>query len=166
MLGISADEDSRLLRSMKIETNFEVSPFKLENYPTFFSSETSYSQGIGTKLRNRLLKFSIVLPFENKQISVTYLKLLVQNVPKDIHGITLSDISPDDRQNCRSLEKIMEPRVTQALQMYIIDSGAIVAYSKLCHFATSSFLDEKLNPLVVFSEFGIAFFSIDHGKNG
>lgn len=150
MLGISSDGVSRLSRSMKIQTNFEINPFLQDEYTKFPNSEVSYSQDhthIGTKLRNRLTKPSILLPLGNRQISVAHLKMLVLNVPKDIHGIVLNDISPDDKQNFASLEKIMMSRVTEALQKFIIDSEATVAYIKLCNFVTSSFLDRKLNPL-------------------
>lgn len=41
---------------------------------------------IGTKLRNFLLKASVLLPFGNKAISSSHLKLLIEKVPKDIHG--------------------------------------------------------------------------------
>lgn len=80
--------------------------------------ETIYLQDathIGTKLRNRLLKTSIHLPFGNKTISVSHLKMLLK-IPKDIHGLAPTDILPDDRQNYKSLEKVMTERVSNALK--------------------------------------------------
>lgn len=105
------------------------------------------STHIGTKLRNRLLKPSICLPFGNKIISLSHLKILINNVPKDKHGLVLTDISPEDRQNFRSLEKVMEPRVNNALKKHIIDSEATVVYLDICSKVTSSFLDQKLTPI-------------------
>lgn len=150
MLGISSDGDSRLLRCMKIRTQFETNPMCLNDYHKYLASNTLFAQDathIGTKLRNRFLKPSIILPIGNKQVSATHLKILVKDVPKDIHGLTLKDICPDDRQNFKSLEKIMELRVSEALEKYVIDSEATIAYIKICHYVTSSFLDVKLNPL-------------------
>lgn len=150
VLGISADGDSRLLRSMKIMTPFEINPLLPHDYSRLQSAVKLYSQDtthIGTKLRNRLLKPSILLPFGNRQISVAHLKIMISSVPKNIHGITYNDVSPDDRQNYGSLEKIMKPRVTEALEKYVTGSEGTVAYIKICDFVTSSFLDGKLKPL-------------------
>lgn len=102
---------------------------------------------VGTKMRNRLLKASICLPFGNKTVSLTHLKILLANVPKDIHGLVQSDISPDDRQNFKSLEKIMEDRVLNSLKKYVIGSEATIVYLKICKKVTSSSLDTKLNPI-------------------
>lgn len=102
---------------------------------------------IGTKLRNRILKPSISLPFGNKAISVSHLKVLLINCPKDIHGLVSSDVSPIDRQNFKSLQKVMESRVTQSLKTYVIDSEATVVYINICKNATSCYLDKQLTPL-------------------
>lgn len=102
---------------------------------------------IGTKLRNRLLKPSIVLPMGNKQVSVTHLKLLLKNVSKNIHGLVRHDISPDDRQNYGSLEKVMKPRVLDAMASHIIDSEATVLFLKLCWNITSSFREVQISPI-------------------
>lgn len=103
---------------------------------------------IGTKLRNRLLKASILLPFGNEIISVAHLKMLLLNVPKDIHGLVTTDILPEDRQNFHSLEKIMDSPVLEALHKYVIDSEATVVYLNLCKNVTSCCLDKQLSPLV------------------
>lgn len=42
------------------------------------------------KLRNRLLKASILMPMGYKQVTVTHLKLLINNTSKDIHGLVLT----------------------------------------------------------------------------
>lgn len=102
---------------------------------------------IGTKLRNLLLKTSVLLPFGNKAISLSHLKLLMRKAPKDIHGLTISDISPDDRQNYKSLEKIMKTRVTEALNKYVVGSEATVAFLTMCKYITSAFLDRDLQPI-------------------
>lgn len=99
---------------------------------------------IGTKLRNRLLKASICLPFGIKAISITHLKQLLTLVPKDKHGLVMFDISPDDRQNFKSLQKIMDKRVLNLLKTHVINSEATILYLKICNNVTSSFLDQHL----------------------
>lgn len=111
---------------------------------------TSYIQDtvhIGTKLRNLLLKPSVLLPMGTKQVSVSHLKVLIKKIPKDIHGIVMSDICPVDRQNYASLEKLMKARVLESMQQNIVDSEATVMYLKLCKSITSSFSEYDLTPL-------------------
>lgn len=57
----------------------------------------------GLKLRNRLLRSWDVMAMGHKQVSAAHLKILIQEVPKIIHGLVYSDISPVDRQNFKSL---------------------------------------------------------------
>lgn len=150
VLGKSSDGDPRLLRAMKQTTNFIFNPLSKEDYllldiqnPDLCTQDPTH---IGTKLRNLLLKPSTLLPFGNKAISLTHLKMLLLKVPKDIHGLTYSDISPDDRQNFGSLKKVMESRVIEALKVYVIDSEATVEFITICNNAVSSFLDRNLTP--------------------
>lgn len=63
-----------------------------------------------------------------------------------LHGLVLSDICPDDRQNFSSLEKIMRPHVANSLRECIPGSEATLFYLKLCYYVTSAFLDPKLSP--------------------
>lgn len=102
---------------------------------------------LGAKLRNRLLKPSIVLPFGNKQVTVAHLKILIKTVPKNVHGLIYKDICPLDRQNYLSVEKIMKKRVLDALTNHVIDSEATVIYLKLCGKVTSSFRELNIEPL-------------------
>lgn len=102
---------------------------------------------IGTKLRNRLLKPSIVLLFGKKIASISHLKILLNTVSKDVHGLVYSDICPDDRQNYGSLQKIMQPKVRQALFDHVIGSEGTIEYIRLCHEITSSLYDNDLPPL-------------------
>lgn len=113
-------------------------------YDTIFTQDSTH---IGTKLRNRLLKPSISLPFGSKLISISHLKNLLLLAPKDVHGLVMNDISPDDRQNFGSLEKIMQKRVLDSLKKYVIDSDATIVYLNICYNVTSSFLDSNLSPL-------------------
>lgn len=112
--------------------------------PISFIQDTIH---LGTKLRNRLLKASILLPMGCKQVSIAHLKILLNEVGKDVHGLVWSDISTEDRQNFLSLEKVMHDRVLNALKKYVPDSEATVRYLELCRDITQSFLDVSLSPL-------------------
>lgn len=151
MLGFSSDGDPRLLRSMKINAKIMNNPRSLDEiikntslYEVFYIQDMTH---IGTKLRNALLKPSTLLPIGDRQISVSHLKILIANTPKDIHGLTYSDICPDDRMNYKSLEKVMDDRVLNALQRYIHDSEGTVVYLSICKSITSSYLNEDLTPV-------------------
>lgn len=147
-MGISSDGDSRLLSSMKSNMDLKSKPIG-GDYIFFSKDGTIYIQDtthIGTKLRNRLLKPSILLPFGTKAVSLTHLKELLKLAPKDVHGLFRSDVLPDDRQNYKSLQKLMENRVEDALKRYVIDSEATIVYLQICRNITSSFLDKKLTP--------------------
>lgn len=99
---------------------------------------------IGTKMRNRLLNSSIVLYMGNQIASIIHMKMLLEKLSKEVHGLTWSDILPEDRQNYASLEKLMQPRVINALEKNVVDCDSTVMYLKLCKQITSSYLDVDL----------------------
>lgn len=101
---------------------------------------------IGTKSRNRLFKPGIILPIGNKQISVSHLKILINKVPKDVHGLVYKDICPDDRQNFNSFEKMIQERVFNALSAHVSDSQGTIMYLKLCKKVIRSYNDFTLTP--------------------
>lgn len=141
IVAIASDGDQRLLTSMKHNAQLK---------SLFEPVEIAYIQDtihLGGKLRNRMNKPSIILPMGNKQVSVTHLKLLIRNVPKDVHGLVSKDICPDDKMNYRSLEKVMEPRVLSALSVNVIDSEATAMYIKLMGNITSSFRNLTIDPI-------------------
>lgn len=100
----------------------------------------------GLKLRNRLLRIYDSMPMGTKQVSVTYLKELIKNVPKDVHGLVMNDVSPVDRQNFQSLEKCMRVRTRDALRKYIPDSEATEYFLQLCSKVTESLMLHDLTP--------------------
>lgn len=120
---------------------------------------------IGTKLRNRLLKPSVLLPIGDRQISVSHLKIFIEHVPKDVHGLTYSDICPDDRMNYKSLEKVMDDRVLNGLQKYVHDADGTVAFLSICKSITSSFLNEDLTPIERIYSIWYAVFFLRIWKN-
>lgn len=102
---------------------------------------------IGTKMRNRLLNSSILLQIGNGVASIIHIKFLIDNVPKEEHGLVYSDIFPEDRQNFRSLEKIMNSRVITALKCHVADCESTLIYLKLCHEITTSFIQKEMQPI-------------------
>lgn len=152
VIGVSSDGDPRLLSSMRSKVQLSLKNFskeELENYVAqgsewIFAQDTVH---IGTKLRNRLLKSDLLLPMGNCLISISHLKILLKNVPKNIHLLVRSDICPLDRQNYSSLEKMMSNNVIDALEKNVIGSEATVMFLHLCKQITASYLDEKMEPL-------------------
>lgn len=102
---------------------------------------------LATKLRNRMLKSSILLPMGSRQVSVAHLKMLIKLVPKAVHGVVANDISPFDRQNVGSFQKVSDNRVLFALEKHIPDSEATVLFLKLSRMAIEAFTDVNLTPL-------------------
>lgn len=133
---MSSDGDQRLLSAMR---------HQMKLMPNFLSIQDP-THG-GTKDRNRALRSSGLLPMGTKQVSASHLKILINEAPKEVHGLTYSDISPTDRQNFNSLKKCMSLRARNALLEYVPDSEATAFYFQLCHEITSSFMEYDLLPL-------------------
>lgn len=96
------------------------------------------------KQRNRMLKSGIILPMGRKIVSVSHLKILINNYSKDRHGLVMGDVCPDDRQNIRSVQKIMDVKVLKALKDFVMDSEATVMYLNICSELFSAFYDGDL----------------------
>lgn len=145
VVGFSSDGDYRLLAAMKSQMNLNIQSLFDES-----GQIASFIQDIiheVLKLRNRLLKISMHLPMGNKQVSVSHLKILINNTSKDVHGLVLKDICPDDKQNFKSLKKVMDPRVLQALISKVPDSQGTVMYLKLCSYIESAMNHLDLLPI-------------------
>lgn len=80
-------------------------------------------------------------------VSIVHIKALLKLVSKDVHGLVHSDIIPEDRQNYKSLEKLMKERVLNAMETNVADSKGTIMYLKLCKLITSSFLAPDLKPI-------------------
>lgn len=135
--GFSSDADSRPLSVMSDRMIFGESD----------SKAAQDSIHIATKCRNRLLNLNVSLQMGTCKVSVEHLKSLIEKVPRSVHGLFLTDVCPHDRQNFRSFEKIVEPRVLNALEQNIAESQATIKYLKLCRDITSSYMDYNLNPI-------------------
>lgn len=147
--GISTDGDIRALSSMK--SNLDHMAGSIDALSSVMKERgTCYIQDphhCGTKRRNRILKASSILPMGSKQVSASHLKMLITDFPKDTHGLVMSDICPQDRQNFASFEKISDCRILDCLQRCVIDSEATVLYLKVCREVVAAFIDENLSPL-------------------
>lgn len=144
MIGFSADGDNRLLSSMRHISNVDNQWFGDSNRNICFMQDIVH---IGTKLRNRLLKPSVLMKIGKKVASVSHLKILLNQVSKDEHGLTYSVVCPDDRQNYDSLVRTMHPNVREALSKYVNSSEATIEYIHICSEVTSSLYEEDLPPL-------------------
>lgn len=139
---------------MRSKVNFNLNEINEKNLQDFFDYYSGSANGaafiqdtihILTKLRNRILKPSIMLPMGNYQISVTHIKILLSLVAKEEHGLVISDICPEDRQNFASCQKIMHSRVLSSLEKHVFESDATVMYLKICGKVASSFLETSLS---------------------
>lgn len=155
IVGISSDGDNRLLKAMTNTMKLGLSPgSSVEEFESWFEDISASinvcvqdSVHIGTKMRNRLLNSSIVLHMGNQVTSIVHIKLLLEKISKEVHGLIWSDIMPEDKQNFSSLEKLMQPRVIDALEENIVDCKGTIMYLKLCKQITSSYLDDNLKPI-------------------
>lgn len=144
VIGVSSDGDSRLLKAMMKTCKFGLTPESNLQEILKFLICVQDSTHMGTKMRNRLLNSLILLYIGNEIVSIVHIEMLLEKLPKEVHGLVFSDIRPEDRQNYSSLEKLMEQRVIDALEQNVPDSMGTVMYLKLCKQITSSYLDDNL----------------------
>lgn len=148
--GTSTDGDPRALSCMKNALhNMIASPHNEVLVDVKNEQEVSYIQDPiheALKLRNFLLKPSRIIPMGNAQVSTSHLRILIKKFPKNMHGLVLSDISPDDRQNFKSYEKITTENVLQSLANGVVGSEATIKYLSLCKQITHEFTEPNLKP--------------------
>lgn len=94
---------------------------------------------VATKLRNKLLKPGMVLRMGTAKVTVDHLMSLIRCCSKEIHGLNISDVSPNGRQKFSSFEKITSQRVLNILETYVPGSEGTTKYLKLCSAITSSY---------------------------
>lgn len=132
VLSFASDGDSRLLKAMKINTrigtdstssnsdgDFHCEWFNCKMYGSLFTLCFQDMIHLLTKLRNRMLRSSAILPLGNGVVSKTFLKYLIDNISKDKHCLTDTDIEPKDRQNMKSAAKICEIKTQNCLTKYV-----------------------------------------------
>lgn len=134
--GFSSDADSKLLSAMCRQ----VFPI-LDGH-----NVTQDTIHIATKGRNRLLKPGIELKMGTHKVTVKHLKMLLKKGPKNEHGLNETDVSPEDRQNFASFEKITSFRALNSLQKYVKESEGTVKYLDLLKDVVSSYMEHELDP--------------------
>lgn len=133
--GYSSDGDARLLKAIRHQMNRE---------PNICYLQDAIHGGL--KLRTCFLRKYAALPMGNKLVSSTHMKILIREAPKSLHGLVLSDTSPVDRQNFKSLEKCMGLRARNALRNCVPSSEATEFFFQLCFEVTSSIKDHDFTP--------------------
>lgn len=137
IVGWSSDGDPRLLSAMCIE---------IVRDP---ASHVEYVQDmvhIATKLRNKLLNAK-TMNMGNRNVSIVHLHQLLSTVQKSVHGLTKTDVCPQDRQNFESFMSITNTRVIESLKNTIPNCEATVKYLEVCSDIVSSYLDHKIDPM-------------------
>lgn len=90
VIGVSSDGDSRLLKAMMITTEFGLTPSNLQKILNSLICAQD-STHMGTKMRNRLFNSSIVLYIGNEIVSIVHIEMLLEKLPKEVHGLVFSD---------------------------------------------------------------------------
>lgn len=147
----ASDADPKFMRVMKMmsQLGFHDSSFlECEWFSCGGSAETTCIQDpihVITKCRNRVLKTSRLTQIGNKVISTAHLKYLIENVSKDKHGLTMTDINPKDRQNFPSAEKMCSTKTISCVLDFVPGSEGTVMFLQAMNNILSSYLDTKLD---------------------
>lgn len=159
----ASDGDARLLRAMKLATGIGMPP-KMSDDQSDFKSEwfswkpiimnpmddlfaTIYFQDfihVTVKLRSRVLRPSSILPLGKGVVSKSHLEYLIDNVSKDKHLLTATDINPLDRQNFESARKICDNKIQNLLRDHVPGSKSTILYLKMMNSATTAMLDPEM----------------------
>ena len=98
---------------------------------------------IGTKLRTRFLKPSIILPMGSHFASVSHLVSLTKQYSKDKHLLTITDLKPEDKMNFRSAEKMCSTKVLELLPS-IPDTSTTITFLTIMNYILTAYLDKNL----------------------
>lgn len=146
--GISSDGDPRLLKAMKITS--KLGTIYNEDWPWYQSDinpELICIQDtvhIGTKLRTKFIKPTSSLKIGNFLISVAHIRHVIENISKDNHLLTASDINAEDKMNFKSVTKICDPKVVELLAESVPESEGTVFFLNLIRDVLDSFLKKDL----------------------
>lgn len=117
-----------------------------ENDPIFVQDTIH----VGTKIRNLLLRTlwaSNKLQFGKYFIDINHLKELMDKLPKDMHELTPSVLTPTDRQNFPSVFKICSEKVTILLKKHVKNSEGTAKFLEITRMILDSYLHTELTPL-------------------
>lgn len=103
---------------------------------------------IGTKLKSRLLKPSIILPLGvGFVISSGHLVELIEKTSKDQHKLSISDINPKDKMNYKAVRKMCHTKVTALLRSQILNSEGTATYLDMMREVVEAYVSPDLEPL-------------------
>ena len=153
----------KILCDFKVGTNdhneFQFSPSHLLNelpntkqWPWFWLKVTApviYMQDfvhVAVKLKARLLKPSIILPFGDFLAGSHHLKIVLNTFTKDQHGIRHKDLEHKDKQNFEAVSRITAQCVIDALEQ-IPDAKDTLHYLKCLQYFVDAYLNKGLSPL-------------------
>lgn len=86
----------------------------------------------GAKLRTRLLKNHLLLPFGNKVASSADLNTLMDCVSKDKHLLRERDWLQEDKMNYDAVLRLCRPKLRKLLSIHVPGSEATCFYLKRC----------------------------------
>ncbi|XP_055714255.1 uncharacterized protein LOC129808504 [Phlebotomus papatasi] len=141
VVGIPTDGDSRYLKAMRLQTEIR-SNLAYYAIIKMTAKDLHYIQDpvhVLTKLRTRLLNENVSIIIGSKIVDLDCLRKLL-DMPKDLHGLNLTDISPADKMNFKSCEKLIHDDVTDILEQTFPQSKALVMYLKIMRLIYDSFL--------------------------
>lgn len=148
ILGFSSDGDTRLLKSMRIKSEFQNSKDSSSScswkwFHTNLSNSLSYVQDsvhIITKLRTRLLNSKISLQMGEFEATKKHLDILISTYSKDKHLLVESDLKAEDKMNFKSAEKIASEMVMNLLEGNHPESLGTVQFLKIMHYILLAFV--------------------------
>ena len=164
LVSVGADGDSRELRAMQVSTQLLSSSQNTVNstyigskisipleWKTWFAMKQPTSVTciqdtvhIAVKLKTRLLKPSIILPFGKFVAGVHHLRIVQQTFSKDEHGLREKDINYKDKQNYEAVLRMTSDSTSNLLRQ-IPDAKGTVAYLEMVKSINDSYLDMSLD---------------------
>lgn len=111
IVGQYTDGDSRAFKVMRLESGLiysdkksicDIAEFK-DNPEIVYMQDTMHILVNVSIIKNR---YNITIPMGNYVANISYLKILINNLSKDQHGLTLKDIYSIDKMNFVSVLRI------------------------------------------------------------
>ncbi|KAJ1529957.1 hypothetical protein ONE63_006685 [Megalurothrips usitatus] len=151
VIGFSSDGAGQLLRAMQCRL-FSSASKEASECPYYFCDEQirevvfQDTIHLANKLKTRILNESIVLPIGEFLVSSSHLKIMVEIVCKETHGMTKYDLQKKDKMNFNASQKMCSERSCSSLEK-VPGSQGTRAYLDAMRNIINSFLDPSLTVL-------------------
>ncbi|KAE8749140.1 hypothetical protein FOCC_FOCC004046 [Frankliniella occidentalis] len=150
--GFSSDGDSRLLKCMVFNT---ITATPESNWKWCQARRVVHftcvqdSIHIGTKLKSRLLKPSVILPAGSKFVvsSGHLVELIDKHMLKSHHLLSHTDINPKDKMNYEAMRRMSDKEVIKLLRLKVAGSEATALYLDMMREVVEAFASMELLPL-------------------